>query len=257
MEMLSVSRCYHRPHVMSVLPQAHLVHESDIAGLPDAGGMMQWLIDRELGAQHLRAYRLSVDSDSAGTHAHPGADEVLYIVSGSGEIRVEQSSHLVRPGLVVFVPEGAEHRYINTGREPFIVVGAMAQAIASTRAGDTVGSALIDERRVAPRLMGERSFRVLAGPEIGCRGMTQFTGVIPTGRAELHAHPHEEAVYILAGSGRLWIDDQVVGSLRPGSAVFFPIGIRHTLENSGPSEMRVLGVFSPAGSPEAKLAASG
>jgi quercetin dioxygenase-like cupin family protein len=77
--------------------------------------------------------------------------------------------------------------------------------------------------------------------------------VIPPGRAPLHAHPHEEAVYIIAGSGRLWIEDEPVGALRPGSVVFFPIGVRHTLENTGQGEMKVLGTFSPAGSPDAKL----
>jgi len=115
----------------------------------------------------------------------------------------------------------------------------------------------MDEQSVTPTLMGERSFRVLVSPEVGCRRMTQFTGVIPTGRAPLHAHPHEEAVYILAGTGRLWLEDEPVGALRPGSVVFFPIGIRHTLENTGPKEMKVLGVFSPAGSPEAKLPSAG
>jgi quercetin dioxygenase-like cupin family protein len=112
---------------------------------------------------------------------------------------------------------------------------------------------MMDERQVTPTLMGERSFRVLVSPEVGCRQMTQFTGVIPTGRAPLHAHPHEEAVYILGGTGRLWIEDQPVGDLRAGSVVFFPIGVRHTLENTGAEDMKVLGAFSPAGSPEAKL----
>jgi len=83
--------------------------------------------------------------------------------------------------------------------------------------------------------------------------MTQFTGIIPTGRAPLHAHPHEEAVYILEGEGRLWIGEEPVGELRPGSVVFFPIGVRHTLETTGAANMKVLGAFSPAGSPEAKL----
>jgi quercetin dioxygenase-like cupin family protein len=112
---------------------------------------------------------------------------------------------------------------------------------------------MMDERRVTPTLMGERSFRVLVSPTVGCRQMTQFTGVIPTGRAPLHAHPHEEAVYILAGTGRLWIENDPVGDLRAGSVVFFPIGVRHTLENTGREDMKVLGAFSPAGSPEAKL----
>ncbi|TME78665.1 MAG: cupin domain-containing protein [Chloroflexi bacterium] len=86
--------------------------------------------------------------------------------------------------------------------------------------------------------------------------MTLFTGIIPTGRAPLHAHPHEEIVYILAGHGRLWIEDDQVGQLRRGSVVFVPVGVRHTLENIGADDMKVLGAFSPAGSPEAKLTTS-
>jgi oxalate decarboxylase/phosphoglucose isomerase-like protein (cupin superfamily) len=37
--------------------------------------------------------------------------------------------------------------------------------------------------------------------------------------------------------------------LRAGSCVHLPAGLIHCLENSGPGEMRVLGVFRPAGSP--------
>ncbi|TME50770.1 MAG: cupin domain-containing protein [Chloroflexi bacterium] len=156
-------------------------------------------------------------------------------------------------------------------RSPMVVVGAMAPPIPlddihptvprldlsarqSARLDEgAVAPSMMDERGVTPTLMGERSFRVLVSPEVGCRWMTQFTGVIPTGRAPLHAHPHEEAVYILAGSGRLWIEEAPVGDLRPGSVVFFPIGVRHTLENTERENMKVLGAFSPAGSPQAKL----
>src|SRR6059058_3944322 len=119
-----------------------------------------------------------------------------------------------------------------------------------------VTTTMMDERLVTPTLMGERSFRVLVGPQVGCLRMTLFTGIIPSGRAPLHAHPHEEIVYILAGGGRLWIEDDQVGQLRRGSVVFVPVGVRHTLENIGADDMKVLGAFSPAGSPEAKLTTS-
>ena len=232
---------------------------------------MQWLVDRDLGAEHVMAYRLALDPDSGLTHVHIGAEEVLYVLEGTGEARVEGATHQVGAGQAVFIPGGAEHSYVNTGAAPLVVVGAMAPPIdldnihpamprldlsglksASLDEG-SVAPRMMDERQVTPTLMGERSFRVLVSPEVGCRQMTQFTGVIPTGRAPLHAHPHEEAVYILAGSGRLWIEDQPVGELRTGSVVFFPIGVRHTLENTGREDMKVLGAFSPAGSPEAKL----
>jgi quercetin dioxygenase-like cupin family protein len=255
-----------------VRQRARLRHQRDIAGRTLEGGAMQWLVDRELGAEHVMAYRLTIDPDSSETHVHAGAEEVLYVLEGNGEVRVEAVTHPVSPGRAVFVPDGAEHSYVNTGDTPLILVGAMAPPIdpddirpamprldlAGLRSSSIDEGAtkptMMEETRVTPTLMGERSFRVLVSPEVGCRQMTQFTGVIPTGRAPLHAHPHEEAVYILAGTGRLWIDDEPVGELRPGSVVFFPIGVRHTLENTGVQDMKVLGAFSPAGSPEAKLA---
>jgi quercetin dioxygenase-like cupin family protein len=256
---------------MSVVQRARLRHQSDIEGRPVDGGVIQWLIDRELGAEHVMAYRLVLEPDSALSHVHPGAEEVLYVLEGTGEARVEGATHQVALGQAVFIPDGAAHTYINSGETPLVVVGAMAPPIvlsdirpamprldlaglASASLSERgVAPTMMDERRVTPTLMGERSFRVLVSPEVGCRQMTQFTGVIPTGRAPLHAHPHEEAVYILAGTGRLWIEEAPVGDLRPGSVVFFPIGVRHTLENTGREDMKVLGAFSPAGSPEAKL----
>jgi quercetin dioxygenase-like cupin family protein len=259
---------------MSVHQRARLRHQSEIAGLPLEGGMLQWLVDRDLGAQHVMAYRLTLEPDSALSHLHTGAEEVLYVLEGNGEVRVEGVTHHVAPGQAVFIPEGAEHTYVNPAAARLTLVGAMAPPIdldeirpamprldlSGLRSASlderTVAPRMMDERQVTPTLMGERSFRVLVSPEVGCRQMTQFTGVIPTGRAPLHAHPHEEAVYILEGTGRLWIEDEPVGDLRAGSVVFFPIGIRHTLENTGREDMKVLGAFSPAGSPEAKLAPS-
>ncbi len=234
---------------------------------------MQWLVDQRLGAQHIMSYRLVVDAGETASHAHEGAEEALYVLEGSGNITVESVTHVVEAGKAVFIPAGSEHSYESTGNNALVIVGAMAPPIdpatirtvmptidlaASLRtSGIDEGSirpTMMDEERVTPTLMGERSFRVLVNPEVGCRQMTQFTGVIPTGRAPLHAHPHEEAVYILEGEGRLWISDEPAGALRPGSVVFFPIGVRHTLENTGRALMKVLGAFSPAGSPEAKLA---
>jgi len=260
---------------MALQQRAHLRHQEEIAGEVIEGGVVQWLVDRELGAEHVMSYRLTVGPDSTASHAHPGAEEVLYVLQGSGEIRVEGAHHDVHPGQAVYVPDGAEHSYVNTGAEPLVLVGAMAPSIdpddiqpamprldlagaGSARIDEHgVAPTMMDERRITPTLMGERSFRVLVSPAVGCQQMTQFTGVIPTGRAPLHAHPHEEAVYIVAGTGRLWIEDKPVGELRPGSVVFFPIGVRHTLENTGREDMKVLGAFSPAGSPEAKLPPAG
>jgi quercetin dioxygenase-like cupin family protein len=57
-------------------------------------------------------------------------------------------------------------------------------------------------------------------------------------------------VYVLEGTGRLHVDGETA-PLRPGTCIHLPARLVHALENDGPGEMRVLGVFRPAGSPAA------
>ena len=220
----------------------------------------------------MMAYQLVLEPGAGSSHSHAGADEVLYLVEGDGLVAVEGSEQALVAGTAVHVPDGAEHRVENTGCGMLTVVGAMSPpidpaairpALPHLRLGKA-GAASLEERAaeptlmkegsVTPTLMGERSFRLLVNPEVGCARMSQFTGVIPPGRAPLHAHPYEEAVYVLEGRGRLWVEEAPAGDLRPGSVVFFPIGVRHTLENSAAQgNLKVLGAIAPAHSPDAKL----
>jgi quercetin dioxygenase-like cupin family protein len=89
-----------------------------------------------------------------------------------------------------------------------------------------------------------RQFRLLAP----CATVTQFVGYIPVGRAPAHFHTYDEVVYVLEGQGELHIDGETA-PLTAGSCVHLPARLVHCLENTGPGEMQVLGVFRPAGSP--------
>jgi mannose-6-phosphate isomerase-like protein (cupin superfamily) len=89
-----------------------------------------------------------------------------------------------------------------------------------------------------------RMFRLLAP----CSSVTQFVGYIPVGRAPDHFHKYDEVVYVLEGEGALHIDGETA-PLRAGTCVHLPARLVHCLENTGPGEMQVLGVFRPAGSP--------
>src|SRR6266702_4265128 len=109
--------------------RARLRQERDIGRRAIDGGSVQWLVDRQLGAEHLMAYRLTVDPDSAAGHVHNGADEALYVVEGDGEVRVEHIAHAVGKGQAVFVPDGDTHSYVNTSATPLVIVGAMAPLI--------------------------------------------------------------------------------------------------------------------------------
>jgi quercetin dioxygenase-like cupin family protein len=77
---------------------------------------------------------------------------------------------------------------------------------------------------------------------------TQFIGLIPPGRAPDHFHYYDEVIYVLEGEGYLDIGGEQA-PIRAGTCIHLPKTLVHSLANTGESEMRVLGVFRPAGSP--------
>lgn len=61
-----------------------------------------------------------------------------------------------------------------------------------------------------------------------------------------HSHPHsEELIYIMSGSGKVMIEDEV-GDVESGTAVLFEQGKVHMLKNTGDIEMKVICFFAPA-----------
>lgn len=56
-------------------------------------------------------------------HNHPGAEEIIFVISGQGQQVVEDPdgspiTQDVGPGCTVFVPESRFHSTLNTGSEP-------------------------------------------------------------------------------------------------------------------------------------------
>lgn len=116
---------------------------------------------------------------------------------------------------------------------------------------ESAGPLTADLGECEVEMTGDRRFRVLFGPGRGCAVATQFVGEIPPGRAPDHSHPYDELVLVLEGDGVLRTGgrDHV---LAPGTCAHLPPGQLHSLENTGPATLRVLGVFHPADSPAAK-----
>ncbi|MCX7302713.1 MAG: cupin domain-containing protein [Hyphomicrobiales bacterium] len=56
-------------------------------------------------------------------HNHPGAEEIIFVISGNGEQMVEDEmgvpiTQKVGPGCTVYVPESRFHATLNTGQGP-------------------------------------------------------------------------------------------------------------------------------------------
>lgn len=188
--------------------------------------------------------RLLRFSEASGEQVNAVQDEVLYVLSGSGTARILDDEFALAPGTAAYVARGTGWR----------VAGADGLELLSVLVNDPVDAdgathsvVTGDAVEVADATAGRR-FRLLATPDVGCATVTQFVGYIPVGRAPDHFHRYDEVIYVLEGEGALHVDGESA-PLRPGTCVHLPSQLVHCLENTGPGELQVLGVFRPAGSP--------
>jgi quercetin dioxygenase-like cupin family protein len=175
--------------------------------------------------------------------AEHDADELLYVLQGRVALTVDGESHDLREGAAAFVARG----------EPAVVAAAESSELVSVLVHDAEGAtrpaAVVDLGSAAlGQATAGRQFLLGATPEVGCASATQFIGLVPPGRAPDHYHRYDEVIYVLHGEGVLHIGGESA-PLRPGSCVHLPRTLVHCLENTGDEELRLLGVFRPAGSP--------
>jgi len=168
-------------------------------------------------------------------------DEVLYVLEGIAVATVGGETQALEPGTGVFVAR-ATSWHVESAEGLLLLSVLVEEPLPATASHAVIGTG---ERGTAT---AGREFTLLAQPENGCASVTQFVGYIPPGRAPDHYHRYDEVVYVLAGEGAFHVDGESA-ALRPGSCVHLPARLIHCLENVGPGEMRVLGVFRPAGSP--------
>jgi len=168
-------------------------------------------------------------------------DEVLYVLEGTAAATVGGEPLALEPGTGVFVARGTPWQ-VESAEDLLLLSVLVEEPLPAT-----ASHAVIAGGARGPATAG-REFTLLARPENGCASVTQFVGYIPVGRAPDHYHRYDEVVYVLAGEGAFHVDGESE-ALRPGSCVHLPARLIHCLENVGPGEMRVLGVFRPAGSP--------
>ena len=168
-------------------------------------------------------------------------DEVLYVLEGRAKATVDGEKLALEPGTGGFVARGTPWR-IESAEDLKLLSVLVEKPPPAAASHAMIASA---ERGTAT---AGREFTLLAHPQNGCESATQFVGYIPPGRAPEHFHLYDEVGYILAGEGAFHVGGESA-PLRPGSCFHLPARLVHCLENHGPGEMRVLGVFRPAGSP--------
>jgi len=164
-------------------------------------------------------------------------DEVLFSLGDCTLVSDGLEQH-VEPQSGVFIAAQKTFRFENRGTQPvsFVVVQCPA-----THNDVPQAVVRLADQRAMPT--ADRWYRVLIDSEV-----TQFVGSIPPGRAPDHFHEYEEVLFILRGEGRMWAGD-ISTPIGYGSCIYLPRRQVHCVENTGTGELRLLGVFYPAGSP--------
>jgi mannose-6-phosphate isomerase-like protein (cupin superfamily) len=230
---------------------ATVVSEHDVAGHRDPGdsATVRVTLDASVGCRNVtqRVLRFAAGRSTA---RRSGCEEVWFVAAGSGTLLLDERRLQLEPELGVLLEPGVTWVLDNTGEEELVVVAVQVPG-ARERPVPAASPPLLRLAERPVMTTGDRQFRILVDPEIGCQGVTQFVGWIPPGRAPTHHHTYEEVVYVLEGEGLLHLEE----STRPiaaGSCVHLPPPVEHCLENTGTAPLRVLGVFHPAGSPASK-----
>jgi mannose-6-phosphate isomerase-like protein (cupin superfamily) len=217
------------------------VEPGPVAG--DTVGVLP-LFDDVSGCEKFAQRILQFAPGRSRERSEPVDDEVLYVLEGEGALVADGSRLPVRAGVGVFLPRGASWSVEGGGALELLSVLVHAPEPASGAAPALVDLAA-EERRSAT---AERQFTLGVTPEVGCASVTQFIGFVPPGRAPDHFHRYDEVIYVLEGEGVLHVGGEEA-PLGPGACVHLPARLVHCLENTGERELRLLGVFRPAGSP--------
>jgi mannose-6-phosphate isomerase-like protein (cupin superfamily) len=174
--------------------------------------------------------------------------EVFFVVAGRGDLHLDGKAHALEPGTAVFVAAGETYAVDNPGPGELLVTSVLFP-----------GNGATPTRKVTVRFAdqpeleasSERTYRYLVNEDAGCTDVTQFMGLVQPSKAPVHSHSYDEVGYVVDGEGVAHVGGESI-PIRPGSCFHLPPNESHSIENSGTSVMRILGVFHPSGSPASR-----
>jgi len=220
-----------------------------------SGSLKIWnQIGKTTGAKAISLRVLELGPGRSPVLRNDASDEVFYVLEGNCTIVIDEVAYELGPETGVYLRPGQPLRVENFGADVVRFVssqcpeenGETVAQLAQPAKSDLPPIVKLSDRRALPT--ADRWYRVLVDDEIGSEQVTQFVGSIPPGRAPDHFHEYEEVLFILRGEGRMWAGETNT-PIGPGSCIYLPRKQVHCVENTGSGELRLLGVFYPAGSP--------
>jgi mannose-6-phosphate isomerase-like protein (cupin superfamily) len=217
-------------------------------------------IGRHTGAEAISLRVLEFGEGLSKGLPNRQSDEVLYVFCGSGKILIDGQAYEMQAETGIYIRPEQTFAVENPHTEALVLISVrcpepeveapfvnrLMASLQPSTASEGLPMVRLADRKALPT--ADRWYRVLVDDEIGSTQVTQFVGSIPPGRAPDHFHTYEEVLLILRGEGRMWAGATST-PIAAGSCLFLPKKQIHCVENTGAGELRLLGVFYPAGSP--------
>lgn len=205
--------------------------------------------DRARGCERLEQRVIRYREGRSRPRSREDAQEILYVVAGSGTLRLDGREHALEPETGVFLAAGETYEIENPGPGALEVVSVLAPEERAPGPARRITVRFGDQPEL--RADAKRTFRYLVNQDAGCLDATQFVGIVEPCRAPDHSHAYDEVGYIIEGEGVAHIGDEHV-PLRAGSCFHLPPEQVHCIENNGSGVMRIMGVFHPSGDPASR-----
>ena len=107
------------------MPDNYFVHPDQVSAFGFDWGQLALTVGPEVnGAKTLSGGVVDLPAGQGHSrHNHPGAEEIIFVISGNGEQMVEDEAgnpivRNVGPGTTVFIPESRFHSTLNSGSGP-------------------------------------------------------------------------------------------------------------------------------------------
>jgi mannose-6-phosphate isomerase-like protein (cupin superfamily) len=232
--------------------EGFVVDEQAVVGVREDGDTaeVRTTIDAAHGCERLEQRVLRFAPGRSLERSNDDRQEVLYVARGRGTLHLEGREYELEPESGVFIAPGETYTVDDAGPGELLVISVTAP---ESELGVGANRRVLVRYAEQPALPASpnREFRYLVNQDAGCLDMTQFVGVIPPSRAPLHSHTYDEVVFILEGDGVYHIGEDEI-PMGPGTCIHLPPLVLHCLENTGTTDMRVLGVFHPSGDPASR-----
>ena len=117
------------------------MHETESSeGIPERGWVdmdVRWLVTKQNVGAGKTVFGVTYfpPGSKHELHRHPNAEEVEYLISGSGIAYVDDDAVELGPGEAVFVPQNAYHGFENTSDDETVMAWCYAGAASLEEAG--------------------------------------------------------------------------------------------------------------------------